>query len=78
MENSVPAYVFCVGHWVSPIVAGCSDKDDQTSLSVSVLQELGLENPSADDVAVVREVAEMVCRRGAYLVSCGTYQSDWG
>ena len=48
-----------------------SDKDDQSSHTVCVLQELGVRSPDPDDVAVVREVAEMVCRRGAYVVSAG-------
>ncbi|KAK7108300.1 hexokinase-4-like [Littorina saxatilis] len=48
-----------------------SDKGDDSSNTVSALKELGVSDPDADDVAVVREVAEMVCRRGAYVVSCG-------
>ncbi|KAK7494494.1 hypothetical protein BaRGS_00014147 [Batillaria attramentaria] len=48
-----------------------SDSGASSSNTLSVLEELGLNSPSEDDVAIVREVAEMVCRRGAYVVSAG-------
>lgn len=48
-----------------------SDIGADSSSTFAALGELGVCSPKGDDVAIVREVAEMVCRRGAYLVSAG-------
>ena len=55
-----------------------SDRGDNCSNTVAVLQELGVSRPDPEDVAVVREVAEMVCRRAAYVVSAGKPAKDGG
>ena len=55
-----------------------SDRGDNCSNTVAVLQELGVSRPDPEDVAVVREVAEMVCRRAAYVVSAGKPARDGG
>ena len=55
-----------------------SDRGDDCSNTVAVLQELGVSRPDPEDVAVVREVAEMVCRRAAYVVSAGKPARDGG
>lgn len=48
-----------------------SDKEEAAEHTVSVLQDLGVKQPHLNDVAVVREVAEIISRRGAYRVAAG-------
>lgn len=48
-----------------------SDQEKEADHTVSMLKELDVHQPDPDDVAVVREVAEMISQRGAYRVSAG-------